>query len=284
MKKKITVISLLFLTLLLLCSCISLEESCTHNYQTTAILKQATSTETGEIQVECTNCGDTYIQTIPVTGDQDNTPTDTETPVEDKANDTSGEVNQPDNTETEKAENTACSHTDTSIINKTDATCTEDGYSGDTYCELCNTVIKKGARVEAEGHNTEIKNKKDATCTEVGYTGDTYCKTCKQVVSTGSEIKRSEHNTEIRNKKEATTTAEGYTGDTYCTNCKTIIKSGEKIPKIENTTSEVVYITQTGKKYHSTKHCSGLSNANAIYESTLTEAKNKGLGPCSKCH
>ena len=51
-----------------------------------------------------------------------------------------------------------------------------------------------------------------------------------------------------------------------------------------DTSSEIVYITKTGKKYHSTQNCSGLSNANAIYEATLEEAEGKGLGPCSKCH
>lgn len=48
--------------------------------------------------------------------------------------------------------------------------------------------------------------------------------------------------------------------------------------------SATVYITATGKKYHSTKSCSGLSNAKAIYDSTLSAAISKGLEPCSKCH
>lgn len=52
----------------------------------------------------------------------------------------------------------------------------------------------------------------------------------------------------------------------------------------QNSNSQTVYTTATGKKYHSTKHCSGLSNAKAIYESTLSAAKNSGLGPCSKCY
>ncbi len=48
--------------------------------------------------------------------------------------------------------------------------------------------------------------------------------------------------------------------------------------------SRTVYVTKTGKKYHLTKRCSGLSNANAIYEATLSEAKSRGLTPCSKCY
>lgn len=48
--------------------------------------------------------------------------------------------------------------------------------------------------------------------------------------------------------------------------------------------SEDVYVTATGSKYHSTASCSGLSRAKAIYDVTLEEAENRGLGPCSKCY
>ncbi|MBR1692308.1 MAG: hypothetical protein IJ711_05980, partial [Lachnospiraceae bacterium] len=48
--------------------------------------------------------------------------------------------------------------------------------------------------------------------------------------------------------------------------------------------SAVVYITQTGKKYHRSEKCRGLSNANKIYEVTEEEAQNKGLTKCSICY
>ena len=51
-----------------------------------------------------------------------------------------------------------------------------------------------------------------------------------------------------------------------------------------NTDSTTVYITETGKKYHSRKSCSGLSRAKDIYETTLSSARQSGLGPCSKCY
>ena len=52
----------------------------------------------------------------------------------------------------------------------------------------------------------------------------------------------------------------------------------------KETNSEVVYITKTGKKYHSYKGCPGLSRAKAIYESTLDQAEKMGLDKCSKCY
>ena len=51
-----------------------------------------------------------------------------------------------------------------------------------------------------------------------------------------------------------------------------------------DTSTQTVYITKTGKKYHSRKTCPGLSNAKAVYDSTLSDAKSSGLEACSKCH
>ena len=52
----------------------------------------------------------------------------------------------------------------------------------------------------------------------------------------------------------------------------------------QDNSSQTVYVTATGKRYHSRTSCSGLNNAKAIYESTLSSAKNQGLTPCSICH
>ena len=50
--------------------------------------------------------------------------------------------------------------------------------------------------------------------------------------------------------------------------------------KPENKT-EMVWITKSGKKYHS--H-SGCSNMKAPYQVTKENAINSGRGPCSKCY
>ena len=73
-------------------------------------------------------------------------------------------------------------------------------------------------------------------------------------------------------------------GHTY--NQGKCVRCGEADPdfKEQDTASKTVYVTETGKKYHSTKSCSGLSNAKAVYEATLTEAQSRNLGPCSKCY
>ena len=80
----------------------------------------------------------------------------------------------------------ACQHNSTKVINSQSATCTKAGYTGDTYCNDCRTVIKKGTSIAALGHaNTELRNQKDATATSDGYTGDTYCKQCGKKIASG---------------------------------------------------------------------------------------------------
>ena len=53
-------------------------------------------------------------------------------------------------------------------------------------------------------------------------------------------------------------------------------------PTITDTTP--CYITRTGTKYHSTKNCSGLQNAKAIFDSTVGEAVANDLTKCAKCY
>ncbi len=76
-------------------------------------------------------------------------------------------------------------HANTEIRNALDATCTENGYSGDTYCVDCGMLLAEGQVIEARGHEmgpwvvcTE------ATCTENGEerSGCAHCDHCESRV------------------------------------------------------------------------------------------------------
>lgn len=126
----------------------------------------------------------------------------------------------------------ACKHEHTKIINEKAATCTEDGYTGDTYCEDCKTTIEYGKAIDKLGHTWgEGKVTKNPTCTEKGEM--TYTCTCGETKT--EPISATGHkNTEIRNAKEATCGEAGYTGDTWCKDCKTKISEGKVIPATGN--------------------------------------------------
>ena len=55
-------------------------------------------------------------------------------------------------------------HKDTEVRGAKDPTCTEKGYTGDTYCKACNALLEKGKDIDALGHN--YKNGKCTRCGE----------------------------------------------------------------------------------------------------------------------
>ena len=76
------------------------------------------------------------------------------------------------------------------------ATCTQDGYTGDTYCKDCDALLSTGTVIPAAGKNTgntEIRGAVAATCTTAGYTGDTYCKDCDTKLASGKAIPAAGH-------------------------------------------------------------------------------------------
>ena len=73
-------------------------------------------------------------------------------------------------------------HSLTKVINKKDATCTEDGYTGDTVCAICGKEITKGEAIEAKGHTEVIDAAVEPTCTEPGKTEGKHCSVCNEVL------------------------------------------------------------------------------------------------------
>ncbi|MDD6638185.1 MAG: leucine-rich repeat domain-containing protein [Lachnospiraceae bacterium] len=54
--------------------------------------------------------------------------------------------------EDQELKNSGCEHTHTEIRNVKAATCTETGYTGDTYCKDCGVKTKSGTVLPAKGH------------------------------------------------------------------------------------------------------------------------------------
>ena len=54
-------------------------------------------------------------------------------------------------------------------------------------------------------------------------------------------------------------------------------------PSASEDKGQVVYVTTSGKRYHSTPTCRGLRNAKTVTETTLGDAEARGLTPCKIC-
>ena len=127
----------------------------------------------------------------------------------------------------------------TQLVGAKPATCTEDGYTGDEVCTVCQEVVKKGEVIPALGHKTQLVGAKAATCTQDGYTGDEVCTVCGETVKKGEVIPALGHKTQLVGAKAATCTEDGYTGDEVCTVCGETVKKGEVIPALGHKTELV---------------------------------------------
>ena len=86
-----------------------------------------------------------------------------------------------------------CVHANTEIRNAKAATCTEDGYSGDTYCKDCGEKIGTGTPIPAKGHTEVIDPAVDPTCTTPGKTEGKHCSVCNEVLVAQTEIPAKGH-------------------------------------------------------------------------------------------
>jgi len=153
-----------------------------------------------------------------------------------------------------------CDHTHTEIRNQREATCTQTGYAGDTYCTDCDKLLSTGKELAALGHDYKATVTKQPTTTEEGIR--TY--TCTRCNSSYTESiaklpeEQHTHNYTGSITKEATCTEAGvrtYTcscGDSYTENIPATGHSYvSKVTKAATTTEEGIMTYTCSKCGHS---------------------------------
>ena len=121
-------------------------------------------------------------------------------------------------------------HSLTKVINKKDATCTENGYTGDTVCAICGKEITKGETIQSKGHTEVIDAAVEPTCTKSGKTEGKHCSVCNAIIVAQTEIPATGHTEKTVVGKPATCTETGLTDGISCSVCGTVIKAQEEIP------------------------------------------------------
>ena len=228
-------------------------ENCTWNEG--VITTEPTCTQTGVKTYTCSVCGATKTETVAALGHTGGTATCHSKAVCTRCGEEYGDLD-PDNHDG-----------GTEIRDAKDATCTEAGYTGDTYCKGCNAKLESGKSIDALGHDFSaewmsdeanhwhkctrcdaISDKathawgegtvtKSATCAEEGER--TYTCECGKVKTEAIAKDANNHTggTEVRDAVAATAETAGYTGDTYCKGCGAKLADGEAIPALGYTVS-----------------------------------------------
>ena len=152
-----------------------------------------------------------------------------------------------------------CEHTQTEIRNQREATCTQTGYTGDTYCADCNKLLGTGKELAALGHDYKATVTKQPTTTEEGIRTYT-CTRCNSSYTESIAKLPEQHKHEYTETvtKEPTCTDTGIKtftcscGDSYT---ETIAALGHsytsKVTKAATTTEEGIMTYTCSKCGHS---------------------------------
>jgi len=167
----------------------------------------------------------------------------------------------------------------TYLNNQKEATCFEEGYTGDTYCSDCNEKIADGQSIAKNAHNPAsvwTTNEHDhwKECQTVGCGnvidkaahsgGEATCVSkavCEVCKAQYGDVDATNHkHTEIRDAKPATEQEKGYTGDTWCIDCNKKITTGSEIAMLEHKLTLVeakdATVTEQGNiKYYYCENC-----------------------------
>ena len=161
----------------------------------------------------------------------------------------------------------------TYLKDQKEATCYEEGYTGDTYCSDCNVKIKDGTVIAKTAHNPASVWTTDETdhwkvCQTVGcgnlidkapHSGGEATCVAKAVCTVCGvqygELDPDNHtHTEIRDAKAATEQEKGYTGDTWCLDCNKKVAEGKDIEMLEHKPVLVKAEDATAAKEGNIKH------------------------------
>lgn len=236
-----------------------------HKWKAGDITKEPTCTVNGEQQYTCTVCNQTKTEPVKATGHdwQINK-------ILSAATCTSNGIARYICKTCGYGENhtiTATGHKP-EIRNKKEATCSSTGYTGDTYCSVCNKKLSSGETIAKKEHTWvkqdniipatcekgEMEVEKCIVCGETKETqisdplGHDYgewkvtkeptctkygtkkriCKRCNEYEIDVIDPTGHQH-TKIIDQKKATCEEKGYSGDLYCEDCRLIIQLGHDI-------------------------------------------------------
>ena len=113
-----------------------------------------------------------------------------------------------------------CDHSNISVINHVDATCTTEGYTGDKQCDTCKKIVEEGTVIPMEDHTPVVDAAVAPTCTEAGLTEGSHCEVCNTTITAQTVVLALGHDyaADYTVDTAPTCTAAGFQSR-HCTRC-----------------------------------------------------------------
>ena len=177
-----------------------------------------------------------------------------------------------------------CTHENTETKNAVAATCTEDGYTGDTVCTDCGETLQTGSVISATGHTIVTDAAVEATCTTDGKTEGSHCSICGTVIVAQQTIPATGHTEEVIPGKAATCTETGLTEGKKCSVCGEVLVEQEVLPMVAHHYEDGVCTVCGAEDPNYVAPCTheNTETKNAV-AATCTEAGYTGDLVCQDC-
>ncbi|MGM9671822.1 MAG: S-layer homology domain-containing protein [Oscillospiraceae bacterium] len=193
-----------------------------------------------------------------------------------------------------------CYHSSTTVSNAKTATCTAEGYTGDTVCDYCGEIVEKGEVIPMSEHTHEedavpVKVEQEADC-KTGAPGIAWyeCKVCGMVYQETTEAEHALAQ-KVIGHKDPTCTEEGY--DQYvCTVCNAVVtvpidalghKLNSYVTKAATCTEpgeEMCYCTECDEWFHNVEiPAAGHTWEESIIEEPTCTKEGKATRTCTVC-
>ena len=166
------------------------------------------------------------------------------------------------------------------IRNARAESCTEDGYSGDTYCKTCDMMIKYGYSIDAH-HTLKYHDKAEPTCTATGMEEYWECTVCKSLYADEGCTKLVEKLDDLKIDAKGHTPGKAVKEDVVPATCE-----------IAGSYDEVVYcqvcgneVSRVSKILSALGHTPGeAKRENVVEPSCMVDGRYEEVVYCSVCN
>ena len=166
------------------------------------------------------------------------------------------------------------------IRNARAESCTEDGYSGDTYCKTCDMMIKYGYSIDAH-HTLKYHDKAEPTCTATGMEEYWECTACKNLYADEGCTKLVEKLDDLKIDAKGHTPGKAVKEDVVPATCE-----------IAGSYDEVVYcqvcgneVSRVSKTLSALGHTPGeAKRENVVEPSCMVDGRYEEVVYCSVCN
>ena len=166
------------------------------------------------------------------------------------------------------------------IRNARAESCTEDGYSGDTYCKTCDMMIKYGYSIDAH-HTLKYHDKAEPTCTATGMEEYWECTVCKNLYADEGCTKLVEKLDDLKIDAKGHTPGKAVKEDVVPATCE-----------IAGSYDEVVYcqvcgneVSRVSKTLSALGHTPGeAKRENVVEPSCMVDGRYEEVVYCSVCN